>query len=568
MKVTLYEALGIQPTASDAQVRASLRSLVRQYYLNTRDDQNEIEEALRFVNHASHILTDKTLRQRYDEEIASGIHIGSDAARKHFVANMAALGLGRSVTFGTAGVEGDFSNPQQQQQKAHHQGLTAALPRVARGPFYQIAAALVLLPLLAIVIWLVTPWGDLLQNARLMLIWATGGLLVAAGVFSLTTSIAQRRRRTSEPFTSAVAQVTILKWRKEKTVFMGTFEPMEDPTWLFRLRMVELERAQNQRTSGARPWVRFAARMFDYGLWGVSLTALLYGLGVGAVIDPSLIALLTHPIIAPLVTTATWIPVETVLQVYLHTTPGKWLFSVYVQFGVSSAHTRPELRRRWLASLRRAVRVWWQGMGCGVPVLSLAFMALGKEALMNQYETDWDAKEDCLVTHGPVGAGNAATGFAGLLAYAWITGISWAAPMQATAAEVEAWTTDLIENVATAVDRMKPGDNVPIQVAANAVADETPSPLDIKKKRWADWATEAEQLGAAKNFQGQMELCQKWSEEDFRNPAAWRCLGLSRQALGQHKLAVEALQRAARYDPNDRVVQDAIVRSFRAQYGR
>jgi hypothetical protein len=566
MKVTLYEALGIPPTASDKAVRVALRNLVRQYYLNTRDDQNEIEEALRFVNHASHILTDKALRQRYDEEIASGIHIGSDAARRHFVANMQALGLGRSVTF-TAGAEGDFSSPNYAQQKAHHHGLTASLNLVARGAFYQIAAAATLIPLMLLAIWLVTPWDNLLRESQLMLLWALGGAVVAAGIYTLVSNIAQRRRRTAEPFNSAVAQLTILKWRKEKTVFMGTFEPLEDPTWLFRLRMVELERTQNTRTSGVRPWVRLAARLFDYGLWGVALTALYYLLAYAGMISPATMSTLTHPMLAPVLTTATWVPLETVLQVYLHTTPGKWLFGVYVQFGVSSAHTRPNVRTRWISSFRRAVHVWLRGMGCGIPVLSLALMALGKEALMNQLETDWDAAEDCLVTHSPVGRLNACTGLTGLVAFIWITGMAWAEPMQATAREVEAFAAGLIEETAAVVKRIQPNEPTPTQLAANDV-DTAPSPLELKRKRWAEWEAESRVLGTQKNYRQQAEICQQWADEDFRNPAAWKCLGLARQALGQHRQAVEALQRAARYDPNDKGVQDAIVRSFRSQYGR
>lgn len=566
MKVTLYEALGISPTASDKAVRAALRNLVRQYYLNTRDDENEIEEALRFVNTASHILTDKSLRQRYDEEIASGIHIGSDAARRHFVANMQALGLGRSVTF-TAGAEGDFSNPNYAQQKAHHHGLTASLNLVGRGPFYQMAAAATLIPMLLLAMWLVTPWDNLLRESQLMLMWALGGTVVAAGIYTLVSNIAQRRRRTAEPFNSAVVQLTILKWRKEKTVFMGTFEPIEDPTWLFRLRMVELERVQNTRTSGVRPWVRLAARLFDYGLWGVALTALYYGLAFAGLLPPTVMGVLTHPILAPMITTTSWIPVEAVLQVYLHTTPGKWLFGVFVQFGVSSAHTRPSIRARWVSSFRRAVHVWWRGMGCGIPVVSLALMALGKEALMNQLETDWDAAEDCLVTHSPVSKLNACTGITGLVAFVWITGIAWAEPMQATAREVEAFASQLVDETAAAIKRIQPNDPTPTQLASNDV-DTSPSPLDIKKKRWAEWEAESKAQGAERNYTRQAEICQMWSDEDFRNAAAWKCLGLARQNLGQHKAAVDALQRAARYDPKDQTIQDAIVRSFRSQYRR
>src|SRR3954469_25793270 len=70
MKATLYEALGILPTTSEEDVRAALRRLIRKYYAKTRDGQGNVEEALRFINHASRLLSDADRRVRYDEELA------------------------------------------------------------------------------------------------------------------------------------------------------------------------------------------------------------------------------------------------------------------------------------------------------------------------------------------------------------------------------------------------------------------------------------------------------------------------------------------------------------------
>ena len=70
MRASLYEALGIPPTASDEEVRAALRRLIRKYYAKTRDGQGNVEEALRFINHASRILSDPDRRVRYNGELA------------------------------------------------------------------------------------------------------------------------------------------------------------------------------------------------------------------------------------------------------------------------------------------------------------------------------------------------------------------------------------------------------------------------------------------------------------------------------------------------------------------
>src|SRR5262249_4347645 len=70
MRASLYEALGIAPTASDEEVRAALRRLIRKSYAKTRDGQGNVEEALRFINHASRILSDPERRTRYNVELA------------------------------------------------------------------------------------------------------------------------------------------------------------------------------------------------------------------------------------------------------------------------------------------------------------------------------------------------------------------------------------------------------------------------------------------------------------------------------------------------------------------
>src|SRR5580765_4988773 len=70
MKATLYEALGVPQVATDEEVRAALRRLIRKYYAKTRDGQGNVEEALRFINHASRILSDPDRRIRYNGELA------------------------------------------------------------------------------------------------------------------------------------------------------------------------------------------------------------------------------------------------------------------------------------------------------------------------------------------------------------------------------------------------------------------------------------------------------------------------------------------------------------------
>src|SRR5882672_11723821 len=98
MRASLYDALGVQPGASDEEVRASLRRLIRKYYAKTRDGQGNVEEALRFINHASRILSDPDRRHRYDNELA--VSTGTTEQRIAHVVNNAVAEAGEQTDVG------------------------------------------------------------------------------------------------------------------------------------------------------------------------------------------------------------------------------------------------------------------------------------------------------------------------------------------------------------------------------------------------------------------------------------------------------------------------------------
>ena len=104
MKATLYEALGILPTSSDEEVRAALRRLIRKYYAKTRDGQGNVEEALRFINHASRILSDSNRRVRYDQELS--LSTGTTEQKIANVVSNAVAEAGEQTDVGTATAEG------------------------------------------------------------------------------------------------------------------------------------------------------------------------------------------------------------------------------------------------------------------------------------------------------------------------------------------------------------------------------------------------------------------------------------------------------------------------------
>jgi len=245
----------------------------------------------------------------------------------------------------------------------------------------------------------------------------------------------RRRAGLMEPPIMPQTDLAILNWRREKSVFLGTNQPQEDASWIFQLRMAELERAKSGRTSEARPWHRLAARLFDYAIWGLVLALLLSEVRASGLVPADLAYWLGHPVFAPMLITMTFVPVEALLIASLGTTPGKWLFGVYLQFSISDAYARRDTRAQLDRGFRRAFRVWWEGIGCGFPLLAPVLIAVAYEKIAQNQETDWDFAQDVLVTHGPAGVLNTVTGVCGLAAMLWLYGVAWHQPM----AESIAW---------------------------------------------------------------------------------------------------------------------------------
>jgi len=389
---------------------------------------------------------------------------------------------------------------------------------------------------------------------------------------------------------SPQTDLAILNWRREKSVFMGVSQPPEDASWIFQLRMAELEREKTGRTSEPRPWNRLAARMFDYAIWGLVLALLLSELRAAGLIPAAAAFWLGHPLIAPIVITAAWIPVEALLIAALGTTPGKWLFGVYLQFSISDAYARRDTRTQIRRGLSRAVRVWWSGIGCGVPFLAPILIAIAYERLARDQETDWDFAEDCLVTHGPAGTLNMATGVLGLGAMLWLYGIAWHQPM---ADSIEWVRAKAIQALPVPAAPIASGGRISVPPApATAPTPAPPPPARVvsaagANKSGGDAATggsvdpdvtalmaerrarinilkaEGPRMLGAGNWRRATELCRDWSDLDLGNPDAWRCLGQAQQAQGNYHEALTAFRRAKQYDPNDRSLDAAIDRAQR-----
>ena len=327
------------------------------------------------------------------------------------------------------------------ERNSHHPGLTERVASFGRSPIVTFGLCAFFGAFIAAAIVFVTP-ADTILVAKQVLVWLTITLLALTLVYGAVHGVAYwtRRRGATSPGLVPQTDLAILNWRREKSVFLGTNQPQEDASWIFQLRMAELERAKSGRTSEARPWQRLAARIFDYAIWGLVLALLLSELRGMGVVPPEVAFWLGHPLLAPVLITGSWVPIEALLIASIGTTPGKWLFGVFLQFSISDAYARRDTRAQLDRAMRRSFRVWWEGIGCGFPLLAPVLIAVAYEKLSQNQETDWDFAQDVLVTHGPPGVLNTVTGVCGLAAMLWLYGVAWHQPM----AESIAWARTTI----------------------------------------------------------------------------------------------------------------------------
>jgi hypothetical protein len=200
MRASLYEALGIPPTASDEEVRAALRRLIRKYYAKTRDGQGNVEEALRFINHASRILSDPDRRVHYNGELArSGDSVPAEIQQAALSA-LAATGEGTDVAqpVGDSGAERgatvDLPEPAADPARnVHHPGLTEPVASFGRPGIVTFALCALFGGFIAGAIALVMPM-DTIAVAKQVLVWITVTLLGLTLVYGVVHSFAWARR--------------------------------------------------------------------------------------------------------------------------------------------------------------------------------------------------------------------------------------------------------------------------------------------------------------------------------------------------------------------------------------
>jgi hypothetical protein len=170
------------------------------------------------------------------------------------------------------------------------------------------------------------------------------------------------------------------------------------------------ESARSYGGSGPRPWRRWLARLLD-----TTLAALALGIVIGIVAPDS--ELLENNLGVTLVVLAVWLLVESFLLATFGTTPGKALMNIRLSRADGHELTLHQ-------AFARSGRVWFFGMGAGLPIANLVMMVLAYRRLMREGATSWDREGGLVITHGRLGAGRVLAILLFAIAYAALVALS------------------------------------------------------------------------------------------------------------------------------------------------
>lgn len=139
--------------------------------------------------------------------------------------------------------------------------------------------------------------------------------------------------------------------------------------------------------SQVRPWVRFWARLIDYYLYAI-LVGFISGL-TGILLDSS-------GTVFYFVTMGTWPFIEALFISQYGATPGKALLKTKVikENGEMLSYIDAFIRSLW---------VFVQGLGLGIPLVTIITMCISINRLSSTGSTAWDGYYSSIVTHEKIG---------------------------------------------------------------------------------------------------------------------------------------------------------------------
>ena len=611
MRNSLYDALEVTSSSTTDRIKVALRAVVRRFWAVPRDASGDTEEAVRFAALAASILVDPVRRKDYDAALNPGVGAGPWR-----------LPIGRGGSGDAAGEGGTVSQIMAENGDGVSQLTIEAVPPKALpgvdalseplpdgsawgSPLVWAAFALTWL-----VLWFAAArpfpgWFELSMAQSLL-------AALAAGVTAYALSTWLSRNQEVAGAVAGLSRLAIIKWRRERSIFLGTPPPQHNTAWIFKLRLMELTRSASGFVTTSNPWRRFAARLIDYALIGVLLHIGIWLIDQMVPVLDGLFILARSVLILPTLVVLIAIPAEALFHRVFGSTPGSWLMSLQLVTGITRPADHAEPSNRTLI-WARSMRVAWSGAAMGFWPAALFFVPRNIRRARDT-ETDWDSSGDSVVMARPLTAPALATGLIILLGAALILLSGWRRDF------IAAWPTIVAATVAsrTALTGAFPAGNnattsaappmavphttqasaVPVEVArpnitivpppvapsppvASILAPKQPTPVAsavssaeaemarhaaasrARMMRIDGYARQGETARRSGNYEGMQAACQRWTQDQPGNGEAWRCLGLAQFQGGAGREALPALRQSLKLEMGDAQVEAAILSILR-----
>ncbi|MEN9560187.1 MAG: hypothetical protein RLZZ502_1398 [Pseudomonadota bacterium] len=572
VKLSLYDTLNIPADAPESRIRAAIRYLVKRFYRQTRDIGGDTEEGLRFANVTAAILLNDKSRRQYNANLS---HKNNGQVSSNHAAQIDAAQDPHTELSASDLVLAEANLPLATPSELSLNTLTSLHSTTSPGRFFCLLCIIVcsLATIgLSSMLYAEKHWTSYAKLATLH-IFVLLMLLILMFFFDRNK---RQHGRVSGP---KLAELPIIKWRRERAIDMGAHDVIEDQSWIYRLRVLEVERAKHMRTSQVSASRRIIARSIDIGLAALGIAL------IGLILTPItpyaqlLLSWWCLPFFAVLV----HIPIELFSMKVYGKTLGKFMLGLIPMVAVTQLYASKVSPMKTSLIKSRTWAVATYGLAMGLPIVWL-FAGLGNlHKLSFNQENKWDAKGDTVMTQVPLNLIQKCAALTASLALLFILlHLTWPSLAQSlhVTKELSQMTSkqfgERFSNMKLSDMWTSAGQQWKIPSMEVAKSDTRPLNQDPnvfrfenladKKDRWQNWERQARQALTAGNAASLLGTCQKWAEEDYNNPQAHKCYGLALQANGSHARALTALRKAQSLDRLDTSIDQAIARSQLAQH--
>ncbi|TCV97084.1 RDD family protein [Luteibacter rhizovicinus] len=145
----------------------------------------------------------------------------------------------------------------------------------------------------------------------------------------------------------------------------------------------------------SHPWRRYFAKSLDIstsGFLGVFVIFIVIAIVAPDSVDMAVKATST-PLVGSILVLLVWFPIEAFCLAAFGSTPARWLFKIRVR-------TVDGRRLDFRQAFGRTIRMSLQGLGAGIPLISLVCSIVSYQRLTRTGTTAWDESQGLVVTHG------------------------------------------------------------------------------------------------------------------------------------------------------------------------